>query len=401
LDARSAGNGSTRGRRLCELDQRPWEPAFGAYSWSYDGVGNRTQEVMGSATNVYSLPVGSNRLTTVTQGATTLRSFLYDANGNILNDTRSGVLTAYTYNQNNRLKTVTNAGNLNATYTYNAQEQLAVRVLTNMTPSGTIHDVYDRDGNLLMESNGLSTGITREYIWLPGTQIAPTNTTTASLPRPIAVVDGVNTASPQTWWVHIDHLNRPVQMTDATKATVWQASWLPFGAPQAISGIAALDARFPGQWFEIGDGLSYNWNRNYDSSIGRYTQPDPLELVNGPSMYGYSLQSPLLRFDFMGREVWDSDPPAGDWSCVFAYLVYLSYCKDESRDTRCNDDDECHALAYKALQKQLCIRGQKRVTECFGDTVPHGTRTADSTKGIQRCEMKADKKKCFQCPTPP
>ena len=146
----SAGNGAAWGRRLCGLDQRPWEPAFGAYSWTYDGVGNRTQQVLGSATNVYSLPIGSNRLTTVTQGATTLRSFLYDANGNILNDTRSGVLTAYTYNQNNRLKTVTNAGNLNATYTYNAQEQLAVRVLTNMTPSGTIHDVYDRAGNLLM-----------------------------------------------------------------------------------------------------------------------------------------------------------------------------------------------------------------------------------------------------------
>jgi len=111
---------------------------YGAYSWSYDGVGNRTQEVLGSATNVYSLPVGSNRLTTVTQGATTLRSFLYDANGNILNDIRSGTLYAYTYNQNNRLKTVTVTGNLKATYTYNAQEQLAVRVPGKDTEAGQV-----------------------------------------------------------------------------------------------------------------------------------------------------------------------------------------------------------------------------------------------------------------------
>jgi len=109
-----------------------------------------------------------DKCTTITNGATTLRSFTYDPNGNTLSDTRSGALYAYTNNQNNRLKTVTVAGNVKATYTYDAAEQLAVRVLTNMTPSGTIHDVYDRDGNLLMESNGLSAGITQQYMCSPG-----------------------------------------------------------------------------------------------------------------------------------------------------------------------------------------------------------------------------------------
>jgi uncharacterized protein RhaS with RHS repeats len=138
---------------------------------------------------------------------------------------------------------VTVAGNLKATYTYDAAQHLAIRVLTNMTPSGTIHTVYDRDGNLLMESNGLATGITRDYVWLPETQIAPTMGSTAGVPRPIAVVDAVNTATPVTWYVSTDHLNRPVRMTDAAKATVWQATWKPFGEPQSITGSATLDAR--------------------------------------------------------------------------------------------------------------------------------------------------------------
>ena len=38
---------------------------------------------------------------------------------------------------------------------------------------------------------------------------------------PIAVVDAVNTASPVTLMVHVDHLNRPVRMTNAAKASVW------------------------------------------------------------------------------------------------------------------------------------------------------------------------------------
>jgi RHS repeat-associated protein len=37
-----------------------------------------------------------------------------------------------------------------------------------------------------------------------------------------------------------------------------------------------LDARFPGQWFQLESGLAYNWHRHYDASLGRYVQPDPL-----------------------------------------------------------------------------------------------------------------------------
>jgi hypothetical protein len=39
--------------------------------------------------------------------------------------------------------------------------------------------------------------------------------------RPLAVV---NTATPATYWVSVDHLNRPVKMTTVTKASVWDAS---------------------------------------------------------------------------------------------------------------------------------------------------------------------------------
>jgi hypothetical protein len=220
--------------------------SYGNYSWSYDAVGNRTGQTLNSVTSAYAYPATSNRLSNI---GVTARVFTHDTAGNITRDARSGVNFDYTYNNANRLKTVTVGatvtlpGNLKATYTYDAAQHLAIRVLTNMTPSGTIHTVYDRDGNLLMESSGLATGITREYVWLPETQIAPTMGGQAGVPRPIAVVDAVNTATPVTWWVSTDHLNRPVRMTDAAKATVWQATWKPFGEPQSITGSATLDAR--------------------------------------------------------------------------------------------------------------------------------------------------------------
>jgi hypothetical protein len=60
-----------------------------------------------------------------------------------------------------------------------AMQHLAARVLTNLPPYGTVHSVYDRAGNLIAEGNGTGVaGISREYIWLPGTQIAPIMRTT-------------------------------------------------------------------------------------------------------------------------------------------------------------------------------------------------------------------------------
>jgi YD repeat-containing protein len=72
--------------------------------------------------------------------------------GNITSDTRSGTAYAYAYNKRNRLNTVTVAGSLKGTYTYNALEQLSVRVATNQTPSGTTHFIHDLFGNVIAET---------------------------------------------------------------------------------------------------------------------------------------------------------------------------------------------------------------------------------------------------------
>jgi RHS repeat-associated protein len=112
----------------------------------------------------------------------------------------------------------------------------------------------------------------------------------------LAVVNAVNT-TPVTWYVHVDHLNRPFKMTTSTKASVWDAVWQPWGNAHTITGTAVLDARFPGQWFQLETGLDYNWHRSYDPSIGRYTQPDPLGFVDGPSVFGYARGAPQIFVD--------------------------------------------------------------------------------------------------------
>lgn len=55
-----------------------------------------------------------------------------------------------------------------------------------------------------------------------------------------------------------------------------------------LNGSATLNARFPGQWFQVEEVLHYNRHRHVDQTLGRYTQPDPLGFVDGPSGWVYT-----------------------------------------------------------------------------------------------------------------
>ena len=50
--------------------------------------------------------------------------------------------------------------------------------------------------------------------------------------------------------------------------------------------------------------------RDYDPTLGRYIQADPLGLVDGASVYGYALQNPVRWSDPRGEFVFPSDNPA-------------------------------------------------------------------------------------------
>ncbi len=171
----------------------------------------------------------------------------------------------------------------------------------------------------------------REYIWLPETEIAPTMQSRTQVDRPIAVVDGVNTASPATLMVHVDHLNRPVRMTNSTKASVWDVIYTPWGAFHSATGAQTLNARFPGQWFQLESGLHYNWHRHYDPSLGRYTQPDPLGFVDGPSVYAYAKSSPHTVTDSEGliSGLNQSRPPSAVQQCG-----WKDWCKEQIKNQK-------------------------------------------------------------------
>jgi RHS repeat-associated protein len=221
--------------------------------------------------------------------------------------------------------------------------------------SATVLYIHDLDDHIIAETDA-SGNTLREYVWLGDT--------------PLAVVDNVPT-SPAIFYVHTDHLMRPLRMTDASAALAWSAAYEPFGTVASVNAISSsIDLRFPGQWFQLESGLHYNRHRHYDASTGRYVQPDPLlgsalerpsssdadvlrsnnnrrlfttgimahiESVrasgasfgdsysprqilrpDGPSLYNYAVQNPLTRTDPTGlvTGAFTPHPPNGQISLV-------------------------------------------------------------------------------------
>lgn len=73
-----------------------------------------------------------------------------------------------------------------------------------------------------------------------------------------------------------------------------------------------LNLRFPGQYYDQESGLSYNYFRYYDSSLGRYTTSDPIGLRGGLNTYGYAYQNPLYWIDPYGLFVCEVLKVLGD-----------------------------------------------------------------------------------------
>jgi RHS repeat-associated protein len=260
-----------------------------ASTWAidYDANGNRTSVTLNGAASIYTTAATSNRLQSISNPA---RNFGYDNAGNTTSDSRG---TTSSYDLTGRLASLT-SGAVTTTFTYNAFGQ-RVRKYASSGAASTVLFAYDQDGHLLGEYDSTGAAL-REYVWLGSTPVA------MFTPGATAQVD------PTLYFIDADHLDTPRVVIDKDNAVRWM--WLaePFGnsAPQTDPqglGAFTLPLRFPGQYADPETGLNYNWHRDYDASMGRYVQSDPIGLAGGINTYSYVDGNPLSYIDFDGLQV--------------------------------------------------------------------------------------------------
>jgi RHS repeat-associated protein len=87
---------------------------------------------------------------------------------------------------------------------------------------------------------------------------------------------------------------------DGSAALVWDAVFQPFGEAYSVSGTATNLLMFPGQFHDSETALAQNWHRDYDATLGRYIESDPIGLSGGINTYAYVGGNPSSRTDFRG-----------------------------------------------------------------------------------------------------
>jgi RHS repeat-associated protein len=217
---------------------------------------------------------------------------------------------------------------------------------------GRLIGEYANDGKLISETiwfNDLPIATLRPKGSNAGTPLGisgtttgnPANGATATNANNVGTNTTTNRVNVEIFYIHPDHLgtarvvtrstvatgtNAPSSATSTSPGAINKAAWRresdPFGTllgnsapnenPQIITGTATqiqaatfiYDEMFPGQHRDRESGKFYNWNRDYDSTVGRYSTSDPIGVRGGLSTFNYVRAQPLHFIDPLGLAPW-------------------------------------------------------------------------------------------------
>ena len=294
-------------------------PVTHTWQYGYDALGNRIgHDADGAAASLY---YGSN--------TNRLQAMVGTIPAGYLNGLAS---VSFVYNNANRLVEVQSGGTI-ATY---AVSSLGQRV--SKTVAGTTtRFVYDEQGRLVGEYDATG-NLLQETVWLDDLPLATLRPTGTGTPTPIAV-----------YYVHADHLGTPRAVTrPSDDAVVWRwDSAEPFGSNLPDENPAGLGAftyhlRFPGQYYDAETGTHYNYFRDYDPTIGRYSQSDPIGLKGGLNTYAYVGNSPIASVDPSGLTCCDKK------ECRMQCVSFVVYDK-----VWCNKYERCPGGKWEWVSADL------------------------------------------------
>jgi len=117
--------------------------------------------------------------------------------------------------------------------------------------------------------------------------------------------------------------------------------------------------RFPGQYEDEETGLHYNYFRDYDPTLGRYVESDPIGLGGGINTFSYVDSNAISKYDqygLLGRD--GSTKPPGKRKGPFG-----GSCGPSGKDSRfwipdgpfksaCDFHDECYGVC--GVPKWVC-----------------------------------------------
>jgi RHS repeat-associated protein len=260
-------------------------------TYGYDAVGNRTSEittnpitaaVLASKTGTFD---NANRLTALTDnldpGQTT--AFTWDRNGNQTSKTVAGVTTDYRYDVRDKLVEITQGASVLERFQYDAEG----RLLKKIGESGIRQYVYDDDSRLVeYDDNGIQVA---KYTYGSDRLISFQHRTEGTR---FYHLDGLGSITALT------------DATGAVTSRLHLDAWGVFRNPAELDASSNRHA-FTGYVFEKEIGLYFAKARFYDPQVGRFTSQDSFlgRVDDPPSLhrYFYAANNPLRYIDLTGH----------------------------------------------------------------------------------------------------
>jgi RHS repeat-associated protein len=265
---------------------RLWTAAgkYGSRTYTFTSNSNRLTWSDGTTTKTSHYTTGKNLLSSITYGSTT-RTFTNSSSGNMATDDRAGGLAlSNTYGGRDRLESMT-VGTPTYTFKINALGQRVSKA----SVSTTTHFMFDLAGHIIGEANGSTGANQKEFVWMEG--------------QLLAQID----SSGNYVFAHSNQVNAPQKITDSTRTLVWDRIQEPFGEDYSTpTNTTPTSHRFPGQYADSEDSLSYSNMRNYDQTTGRQNEFDPLGFGGGLNGFGYAGQNPTQNIDPTGLTTVDN-----------------------------------------------------------------------------------------------
>ena len=256
-----------------------------AQSYEYNQIGNLTRKtdigyLLYSPSGAGSVrPHAVTGLSTTPNGTPlTNYGWTYDGNGNMLTRKENNVTYTQTWDEENRVKTITGNGQT-ATYYYDG-DGVRVKKVQNGVTTVYVNGFFEKN---------TTTGEATSYYYAGTTRVA------------------VRSSTSGLKFLHADHLGSTTVTTDLSANVVGQQRYYAYGQPRNGTGTLHTDRRFTGQREETNLGSLYDYNaRMYSPLIGRFVSADTIVPGAGNpqafNRYAYANNSPMVYVDPSGHD---------------------------------------------------------------------------------------------------
>jgi RHS repeat-associated protein len=239
---------------------------------TYDAIGRITYN---SAVGTYAYPPSGQPRPHAPLTVSSLGSFTYDANGNLL----TGNGRAVGWSAEN-LPTQVTSGGATTSFAYDGMGER----MKKLSASGTSYYPFGDDYEV-------TNGVVTAYVSVPGLGVVAKRVGT-----------GTNI---QTFWLHTDRQGSINAITtDGSQypagTLVLRRTYAPYGETLSTIGTPAESRGWIDQRNDSETGLTYLHARYFDPKLGSFLSADPIGVKGGMHLYGYGFGDPVNNLDPSG-----------------------------------------------------------------------------------------------------